>query len=345
LQESRQIWSVRRLLDWSVNYFKSKEIPHPKLSAELLLAAVLNNTRMELYLNFDRILNKNELAKYRAFVLKRAEYMPVQYILNKAHFRKIDLYVDENVLIPRPETELLVDEVLKHCIKFFEYMEKQDSGEDRSLKILEIGTGSGAVSISLAREIFGLLEKKSGNKKNLQDDNENIKTGPESLQRDFDWSIAATEVSKKGIEVAKRNAKKLLDDEELKKVNFFCADIIPENNGKFLNQYCGKINIVVSNPPYIRSADYEKLPREVRQYEPREALLAGETGLEIYKKIIESISTIMSDKFCIYIFETDPAISLQVKGLLSEKLAAEEIIIEKDYNDRDRIITARVFKC
>ena len=133
-----ETWTVKKILDWGIDFFKKKEVPGARLSAELLLADVLGLTSMELYLDHDRIIKPGELAAYKSHILKRLEHVPIQYILGEAHFRNISLYVDENVLIPRPETELLVEKALEAASGLL------DKG--KSINILEIGTGSGAIA-------------------------------------------------------------------------------------------------------------------------------------------------------------------------------------------------------
>ena len=117
----KQVWNINKLLTWAIDYFKTKDIPNPRLSAELLLSSVLNLSRMELYLKYDYILNEQQLKKYKEFILRRLEHEPIQYITEEAYFRKIKLKVNKNVLIPRPETELLVEkakEAIKEIINF-----------------------------------------------------------------------------------------------------------------------------------------------------------------------------------------------------------------------------------
>ncbi len=153
MQASKQEWDIRKLLDWAIKYFNTKEIPQPKLSAELLLSSVLGLSRMQLYLNFGYILKEKELAKFKEYILRRLKNEPVQYILKEAFFRNLKLYVDGNVLIPRPETELLVDKLL---ITLKENKEDILSA-NKTLNILDIGTGSGNIALSIASEIKNFL--------------------------------------------------------------------------------------------------------------------------------------------------------------------------------------------
>ncbi|MFQ5584984.1 MAG: peptide chain release factor N(5)-glutamine methyltransferase [Calditrichia bacterium] len=138
-----EVWTVERILNWTVEHFTLKKIPEPRLSAELLLADVLQCSRVALYIQYERILSAGERRKFRGFVQRRLKREPVQYILGKTEFYGLPFRVTPAVLIPRPETELLVDAVLEY-FKQEEYI---------SPRILDIGTGSGCIAISLAKNL------------------------------------------------------------------------------------------------------------------------------------------------------------------------------------------------
>lgn len=317
-------------MEWAKKFLNEKDIPQPKLSAELLLAAVLNCSRMQLYLDYEHILKDDKLAKFKEYILKRLQHIPVQYILKESYFRNLILYVDQNVLIPRPETELLVDKALLVIRKIF----IEGFPQKKSFNILEIGTGSGAISLSIASEIGELLLKNKVAEINEIENADKIKPSQ-------NYMIFATDINTGAIEIAKKNSKKVLREDILKKIEFINCDIIPEEN-KFFQDYSENINIIISNPPYVSQKNYDNLPREIKDYEPKEALLAGKTGLEFYQKIISRIKPYLAKSFCYLIFETDPNISTPLKNLIQNKLIPEVIEIERDYNQRDRIITAKI---
>ncbi len=137
--ESRS-WKLLEILDQTSSFFLSKGLENPRLQAEILLAAVLEMGRLDLYLHFERTLSDSEVGCYRQFVKQRLDGAPVQYITGIAGFRHLELQVDEAVLIPRPETEVLVDVALRQ-------LESCDSP-----KVLDMGCGSGAVGIAVACE-------------------------------------------------------------------------------------------------------------------------------------------------------------------------------------------------
>ncbi len=303
-----EIWTVKKILEWGIEFFKKKDIPQARLSSELLLASVLGLSRMELYLNYDRVLKTRELAEYKKYILKRLEHMPVQYILGEAYFRSIKLNLDKNVLIPRPETELLAEKAIGDA--------KRILGEIGSIRILEIGTGSGAITLSLYSELA----------QELPDDKDHIK-------------IISTDISEAAIEIAVKNAESILGDNWKKDIKFINCDVIPEDDPDWAADKSNGFNLIISNPPYVKKKNFSKLPREVKDYEPERALVAGETGLEVYEKILSKIRSILSDRFACVLFETDPIVGKNLIELAGKYLKAERIILEKDYNQKDRILS------
>lgn len=308
-----ETWNIKKILDWGIDFFNSRDVPQARLSAELLLASVLDLSRMNLYLNYNRVLSTGELQIYKRYILKRLEHVPIQYILNEAYFRDIKLYVDKNVLIPRPETELLVEKSLEIAEGILK--------EKGSITIAEIGTGSGAIALSL---ITGLKKKIGG-----------------SSGGRYGCTIIATDNNPDALEVALKNARDILEEGDLKSIEFVQCDILPGKDSAIFTKYCGKVDLVISNPPYIKEDDFLALPREVREYEPGEALIAGKTGLEVYKKILSTISPYLATAGPAYIvFETDPVISSSLLKLVEGYKGIKQASLEKDYNKKDRILIA-----
>ncbi|HET7462792.1 MAG TPA: peptide chain release factor N(5)-glutamine methyltransferase [Longimicrobium sp.] len=137
---SEKTWTVMELVGWTANYLGEKGFHNPRLNAELLLAGTLGVKRLDLYLQFDRPLKADELASFKARLLRRAKHEPLQYIDGTAAFRDLVLTVDRRVLIPRPETEVLVQEVLDWA------------AAHGARTVLDVGTGSGAIALALASE-------------------------------------------------------------------------------------------------------------------------------------------------------------------------------------------------
>ena len=132
-----KIWSVVDLLDWTTGYFQQHDIPNPRLDAEVLLAHLLRKSRLQLYLHFEMPVFQEHLTPFRELIKKRIAHTPVGYLTNRKEFMSLDFYVDERVLIPRPETEQLVETVLT-------------TETDKFQRLLELGTGSGVIATSLA---------------------------------------------------------------------------------------------------------------------------------------------------------------------------------------------------
>ena len=132
-----KIWHVLELLEWTTGYFEKNNIPNPRLDAEVLLGHLLNKSRLQLYLHFDMPVFQKDLTLFREVIKKRIARTPISYLTNHKEFMSLDFYVDERVLIPRPETEFIVETVLK-------------SKGDTCQRLLEIGTGSGVIATAIA---------------------------------------------------------------------------------------------------------------------------------------------------------------------------------------------------
>lgn len=135
--EKKDVWTISSLLNWTVNYFKSKNIESARLDAEVLLSHVLGQERIYLYVHFDEPMEQTELRQFREYVKKRAQHMPVAYIIGEREFMGLPFKVTKDTLIPRPDTEILVENVLANVDK------------DKEIEIVDIGTGSGAIILSL----------------------------------------------------------------------------------------------------------------------------------------------------------------------------------------------------
>lgn len=231
-----EAWTVLRLVAWSADYLREKGVENARLNAELLLAHVLGLQRLDLYLQYDRPLAAAELAQFKALLLRRARREPLQYVLGHAAFRELDLLVDRRALIPRPETELLVGEVL-------EWARARGGG----LEVLEIGTGSGAIALSLAVE--GRLAR-----------------------------IVATDVSEDALALARANAERcgVAEAVEFRAGSLYSVLGAGE-----------RFDVIVSNPPYVASAARAELAPEVRDWEPETSLFAGPTGFEVLWPLVD----------------------------------------------------------
>ncbi|MEE8409501.1 MAG: peptide chain release factor N(5)-glutamine methyltransferase [Myxococcota bacterium] len=235
------VWTIQRILTWTQQHFVAKGIQSARLDAEVLLASVMGVGRVQLYTNYDQPLRQEERAAFRALVQRRAAREPVAHILGRKEFYSRDFAVTRDVLIPRPETEHLVDAVL-------EWIEKQELTAPR---IVDIGTGSGAIAVTLACEL------------------------PQA-------AVVATDVSQEALGVARRNAEKhgVAD-----RIEFLHGDLF-ESLG---DESPRRFDVVVSNPPYVDVEARDVLQPEVRDWEPEVALFAGEGGLAVVQRLCAEV--------------------------------------------------------
>ncbi|MCD6486520.1 MAG: peptide chain release factor N(5)-glutamine methyltransferase [Syntrophobacterales bacterium] len=224
---------IQQLLQQARSDLDVRGLPTPGLDAELLLAFSIDRERHFLYAHPAKELSSMELKQFRSLIARRIKKEPVAYITGRKDFWSLGIEVTPDVLIPRPDTEILIEEVLKLSLREAE----------KGLRILEIGTGSGAISIALASELE-------------------------------DAAITATDLSTKALAVAARNT---VNNNVKGKISFLRGDMFEPVDEKF--------DIIVSNPPYISEGEFELLTAEVREYEPRRALVAGPEGTEFHRKL------------------------------------------------------------
>lgn len=239
-------WTIATLLDWTTIYFTNHKIEDAHLEAEVLLAHALGIKRIQIYTMHDRVLKEEELAEFKKLILRRVKREPTAYIIGYRPFMSLDFLVTKEVLIPRPETELLVEKVID--------IAKESNMTQVSL--LDIGTGSGAIAVSIAKYI------------------------PSS-------AVTATDISMASLELASENAKKHGVSD---RVRFLQGDLfspIPQGS---------KFDMIISNPPYISSDDLQKLEPEITKYEPLRALDGGPDGLAYYRKITAQAQEFLADK-------------------------------------------------
>ena len=232
-----EVWTVGRLLQWTTDYLKSNRSATPRLDAEVLLAEALGCRRIELYTRFDEVPQETPRAAFRELVRRRATGAPVAYLVGRREFYSLSFRVTPEVLIPRPETELLVVTLL-------------DLAKSRSpagpLTVADVGTGSGIIAVCAAKHLPGSR-------------------------------ITAIDISPAALRLARANA----------------ADHGVEGQIKFVESdlFAGvepaqRFDFVVSNPPYVATAELDGLAADVRNFEPHQALVAGPQGTEVIAALI-----------------------------------------------------------
>ena len=231
--------NIQSALTEGLNILKNKSILSAKLDSEILMAKALGKKREYIILNNDKIIKEQNLKYFKKLVHERATRKPIAYLLKKKSFWNSEFYVNKNTLIPRPDTEIILEQVLKF------------TKNKNYLNILDIGVGSGCILLSVLKE-----------RKNFYG------TG--------------IDISRNSLDICKMNAKKLLLE---RRVKFFKSDV-----DKFA---IGKYDLVVSNPPYIKTCDLKYLESDVIKFEPKLALDGGLDGLSVIRKVIKKSSELL----------------------------------------------------
>ena len=285
-------WTVRRILEWTTGFFTRKNVDPPRLSAELLLSHVLAVPRIKLYTDYERPLSEKELGTYRELVRRATEQEPIAYLTGKAHFFNLEFEVSRDVLIPRPDTETLVENVLQFV--------RHQAGFE-SPRVLDLCTGSGCIAAAIAYHVKSSV-------------------------------VTATEISPKVAELARRNIERLgLKDRVLVEE----GDLF-EPLSRIVDAQ--PFHLIVSNPPYIPTAQIETLDRSVREYEPITALDGGLDGLVVHRRILADAPARLRPGGRVYL-----EIAFD-QGELAQQVAAQyeafdDVKILKDFGGRDRVLT------
>lgn len=281
-------WTIINLLQRTTSFFDSQGIESPRLDAELLLAAALGMTRIDLYLRHDQPLDSDELDRYRDLVKRRKNREPVAYILGEKAFWTLDLAVGPGALIPRPETECLVEAVLA----FLKDRDAQASG-----RFLDLGTGSGAIALALAQSC------------------------PAARGAAVDASLGA-------LALADANRRR-----------HHLEDRVALLAGNWLDSFSpvkARFDVIVSNPPYIPSAQIDLLQPEIARYEPRAALDGGADGLDCIRHLVARAAAFLAPGGGLFIeigHDQYPA----VRQLAKACGGYAQVACRQDYAGQDRV--------
>jgi release factor glutamine methyltransferase len=296
---------LRQILNAAVERLSAASVPSPRMNAEILIMFTLDCDRAYLYAHPERNLTADEIRRYDEALARRATGVPAQYITEHQEFWGMDLVVSPAVLIPRPETEHVVEAVLELVSRDDseqEQKQEQDQGPragapaPHDLRIVDVGTGSGAIALALAKEL------------------------PKT-------EIHAIDISPAALEVAQANAARL---ELTSRVAFHRADLLEGFPP-------ASFDFVVSNPPYVGESEEDSVQMEVRKFEPRNAVFAGPTGLEVIDRLIPQALTVLRPSGRL-VFEISGTIANRVRHLLSDW---NEVEIRNDLQGIARVATAR----
>ncbi len=289
-------WTIGRLLTWTAQFLKDRGADSPRLDAEILLAEARGCRRIELYTSFDDVPAEEIRTRFREFVKRRAEGMPVAYLVGRREFYSLPFRVTPDVLIPRPETELLV-------VRLLDLMTARlaDKASHASpLHVADVGTGSGIIAICAAQRFTGCR-------------------------------VTAIDLSPAALAVARENA-----------AQHGVADRIELVDGDLLASLPvdAKFDFVASNPPYVSESEYTQLARDVRDFEPRQALVSGPRGTETIARLTPQAAERLNPGGYL-LTEISPMIESDVRQLVAAEPRLELAPTIKDLAGHARVIQAR----
>ncbi len=299
---------IRAVLTEGIARLSAASVPSAPLSAELLLMHALGRDRTWLYTHSDEAIDAAQCEKYFALIARRAAGEPTQYIIGKQEFWGLEFEVTPAVLIPRPETEHIIEVAL----------DRLAAKRSAPLCIADVGTGSGCIAVALAKE-FPRAE------------------------------IIASDLSAAALEIAKRNA---LRHEVASRIEFVEADLLsalfseshvsrrsPPGTRHFF-RHSQTLDLIVSNPPYVARNDEEALQREIREHEPHVALFGGETGVEIYGRLVEQAEALLAPGGYL-IVEVGYGAADSVRAILDSRAAWKNIAVTNDLAGIPRVLAAQ----
>lgn len=280
---------VYEALKWASSFLQ--ENGRDENAGEIVLCHVLKTSRTGMLMNMREEITAEQETSFTEFIHKHVEGIPIQYMMGYEMFYGRSFFVNEEVLIPRPETEELIVGVLERIERHF---------GNEGLHVADIGTGSGAISITLALE-----------NKNLH--------------------VYTVDIAQESIEVAKENAKALGAE-----VTFYHGDLLSP-----FYETGQKLDVVVSNPPYIPEEDWRGLSTVVKEHEPKRALVGGEDGLDFYRRFMEELPNVLKKK-AIVAFEIGVGQGEDVKALLQQTFPHAHVEVVFDINGKDRMVFAEM---
>jgi len=286
--EINQNGTRKLLISSAIRILESGGIEDARRNAEWLAQEALGCSRLALYTTPDEPVTPAQVSHFDAMLMRRLQCEPLQYILGHTNFFGLTLSVSDAVLIPRPETEQVVERALFLL------------NATPSPHVLDIGTGSGCIPLAIKHE------------------------RPEA-------TVSACDVSPRALAVARQNAVALGLD-----VDFFCADVL---SADLADQVYGKLDLIISNPPYIPDSEADLLSQEVYGYEPHLALFAGIDPLVFYRAIVQQATRLLKQGAYI-VFEVHMDYAHAVHELLEES-GYQEVITSNDLAGRPRIVEGR----
>lgn len=279
----------------------------PTLDAEILLSFALKKPKEFLYAHSEKKLTRTQFGLFKKLIARRAKHEPVAYITGLKEFFGLDFYVSRNVMIPRPETEILVEETIKKI--------KDQKSKIKNL-IVDVGTGSGCIIISLAKKI------------------------PNYLITKLPIQFFATEISPSALKVAQKNARR-----HKAAITFLHGNLLEPIIKKIKNQELKiKVLHVTANLPYLTTNQWRRTQPEIKKYEPRLALDGGPDGLKYHRQLLQQIKLLIANYQLpiTLFFEIDPSQVKRITKLIYRYFPAAKIEIKKDLAGRDRVVIVKL---
>lgn len=279
---------LKQTLASAISRLNADHVPSARLNSELLLMFILNCDRAYLYAHPERELTRDEQSRYAAALVERARGVPTQYITGHQEFWGMDLIVTPAVLIPRPETEHVIESVMDRV--------GRAPAPSELLRISDVGTGSGCIALALAKELPQV-------------------------------EILATDISAAALEIARANAAR---HQLESRIQFREADLLAgfENDA---------FDFIVSNPPYVGESEEDQVQLEVRKFEPRGAVFAGPTGMEVIMRLVPQARAALKPGGWL-VMEISGAISEKVQRLLQHW---NDVRIRPDLQSIPRVVQAQ----
>ncbi len=278
-------------MNWTAEYLDQKGIESGRLNAERMLGHALGKRRLDLYLEYDCPLAPSDLTAYKSLLRKRTSGLPLQYVLGETEFFSLPFSVRPPVLIPRPETEMLVQAALDRL-----------RGMEGPLWVADIGTGSGSISVALTAHLDAV-------------------------------TMVATDCSEEAIALAGENARR---NGVSDRITFLRGDLLsPLESLSFVNG----LNAILSNPPYVRTDEWDALPPEIRDHESRMALDGGPDGLLFYRRLAESVGQYLAPNGFLSV-EVGDGQAEAVQEILRGEGGLSKIEIIEDLNGIARVVVA-----
>ncbi|MGE0758211.1 MAG: peptide chain release factor N(5)-glutamine methyltransferase [Pirellulaceae bacterium] len=284
-------WTIGRLLQWTTEYLKKSGSASPRLDAEVLLSDARGCQRIQLYTAFDEEPGEAERTRFRDLVKRRAAGEPVAYLVGRREFYSLSFRVTPDVLIPRPETEFVVLGVLDAL--------QQRTVREEPARVADVGTGSGAIAISVAKHTE-------------------------------DARITASDISSTALALARENAAQLA---VAPRIEFLVSDLFESYPAE------QRFDVIASNPPYLGESEVAGLSRDVRDFEPRGALVAGSEGSEVIQRLIAAAPQRLVPGGAL-IVEMSPMLEPKIRELFSRDAHWAQVTVSKDLAGLARVVRA-----